>query len=474
MSNSINFSFQHRATGVDDQITASINKRNGVLDFKSILIKAEDGVLDNAQLSEQEAVRQLIATRSGAVDFLSSRQIFNLLGFPAGTDATTAARLVFDAELKGEKFALLPQAVPTTPMAAAVVAPPNPSNALMSQSFVDATKAATKELADRFGLFDLKDFPKGTTSIQALDFMKAGYTALAKAELEKGYSTSALATVKQFADDYPALKRLFSDVNMTQPKPNVELDFRALQLQKENDAAKAALTKQFAVDYDKLQPAPVVTAISMLRNLRGEGAPTATEDKATVALLESKAGSKAAYESLAKSFPQGTTPSQIKSYWMLTTPNFADANPKAPTPPAAGANMENLLNRLAVDKLVQGGVYTLSGFPPKTSALEAWEQSTGGFTPGLKKDVVTPQGPKIEGMAGILKIRTKLTPNTNTTVPPAQQPAQVLKGFEVVDRLVQWRVELKDPSQLAQLSQQGISEAGLRLLTQPIQPVVQP
>jgi hypothetical protein len=77
-------------------------------------------------------------------------------------------------------------------------------------------------------------------------------------------------------------------------------------------------------------------------------------------------------------------------------------------------------------------------------------------------------------MAGILKIRTKLTPNTNTTVPPAQQPAQVLKGFEVVDRLVQWRVELKDPSQLAQLSQQGISEAGLRLLTQPIQPVVQP
>lgn len=474
MTNSINFAFQHRATGVDDQITASINKRNGVLDFKSILIKAEDGVLDNAQLSEQEAVRQLIATRSGAVDFLSSRQIFNLSGFPAGTDATTAARLVFDAELKGEKLALLPQALPTTPMATSVVTSPNPSNALMSQSVVDATKAATKELADRFGLFDLKDFPKGTTSIQALDFMKAGYTALAKAELEKGYATSAVATVKQFADDYPALKRLFVDVNMTQPKPNVQLDFRALQLQKENDEAKAALTKQFAVDYDKLQPVPVVTAISMLRTLKGEGVPTATQDKATLALLESKAGSKAAYESLAKSFPEGTTPSQIKNYWALTTPNFADARPKPPTPPAAGTNMGDLLNRLAADKLVEGGVYTLSGFPAKTSTLEAWEQLSGGFTPGLKKDVVTPQGPKVEGMAGILKIRTKLTPNTNATLPTAPQPAQVLKGFEVVDRLVQWRVELKDPSQLAQLSQQGITETGLRLLTQPIQPVVQP
>ena len=46
----------------------------------------------------------------------------------------------------------------------------------------------------------------------------------------------------------------------------------------------------------------------------------------------------------------------------------------------------------------------------------------------------------------------------------------MLKGFDVVNQLVQWRVELKDPSQLASISQQGITRDALRELTQPITP----
>jgi len=41
----------------------------------------------------------------------------------------------------------------------------------------------------------------------------------------------------------------------------------------------------------------------------------------------------------------------------------------------------------------------------------------------------------------------------------------------VVNQLVQWRVELKDPTQLATISQQGISREALLELTQPITPV---
>jgi len=50
------------------------------------------------------------------------------------------------------------------------------------------------------------------------------------------------------------------------------------------------------------------------------------------------------------------------------------------------------------------------------------------------------------------------------------RPAVLLKGFDVVNQLVQWRVELKDPTQLATLSQQGVTRDALRELTKPIPP----
>jgi hypothetical protein len=51
MSNSINLSVRHQAAGIDDRVNATIAKRNGVLDFKSILLTAEDGTLDDAKAS---------------------------------------------------------------------------------------------------------------------------------------------------------------------------------------------------------------------------------------------------------------------------------------------------------------------------------------------------------------------------------------------------------------------------------------
>ena len=83
MSSTINLSFRHQAEGINDLVNATITKRNGVLDFKSILLSAEDGTLDDAKASEQEAIRQLITNRAGAVDFLKSRNIFTLDRFVA-------------------------------------------------------------------------------------------------------------------------------------------------------------------------------------------------------------------------------------------------------------------------------------------------------------------------------------------------------------------------------------------------------
>lgn len=53
-------------------------------------------------------------------------------------------------------------------------------------------------------------------------------------------------------------------------------------------------------------------------------------------------------------------------------------------------------------------------------------------------------------------------------IPKVAEPAQdVLKGFDVVNQMVQWRYLLKDPCQLATISQQGITRDALRELTQP-------
>jgi hypothetical protein len=77
----------------------------------------------------------------------------------------------------------------------------------------------------------------------------------------------------------------------------------------------------------------------------------------------------------------------------------------------------------------------------------------------------------VEGTAGILKIRTPKAEMAKLTPPKAvDAPAVLLKGFDVVNQMVQWRVELKDPAQLATLSQQGVTRDALRELTKPIPP----
>lgn len=73
MSSTINLSFYHQAEGRHDLVNATIIKHNGVLYFKSILLSAEDGKLDDPQATEQEAIRQHITNKAGAVDFLKSR-----------------------------------------------------------------------------------------------------------------------------------------------------------------------------------------------------------------------------------------------------------------------------------------------------------------------------------------------------------------------------------------------------------------
>jgi len=87
------------------------------------------------------------------------------------------------------------------------------------------------------------------------------------------------------------------------------------------------------------------------------------------------------------------------------------------------------------------------------------------------REVPSLQGPRVEGTAGILKIRTPKAEMAKLTPPKAvDAPAVLLKGFDVVNQMVQWRVELKDPAQLATLSQQGVTRDALRELTKPILP----
>lgn len=474
MSNSINLSFRHQVREansdkflIDDDINATIAKRNGVLDFKSLLLTAKDGTLDNAQASEQEAIRRVISNRAGAVDYLASRNIYNLTGFAPGTDAVTAANLVLGAEVKGETYPLLPPPAPnSSTLAPARVTVVSSAQSTLSAAANEAIKTAAQTLQNTYGVFETSQFPPRINAAQALNYVESGYANVAKTMVEQTYNTTGLAVLQQFADDFPSVKRLLTD-DQTALKPGVVPELRALHILQEEDAAKATLLKRFAIDFEKLQPEPTGTAIAMLRRqLGGVDLPSVAEAKAIDALRTKLGNNDEAYTNLLASFPPGTTPSQLRSYWELTTPGFAAAAaPQLPQPPAPGTSLPALLNRLAADALVSQGVFNLKGFPANTTTLQAWESGDVKVV----KDTPSLQGPRIEGMSGILKIRTPKAAMAQLAVPkPVDLPALVLQGFAVVDQLVQWRAELKDPSQLAQLSQQGIGREALRALSQPI------
>ena len=479
MSNSINLSFRHFVLGegnqvkIDDEISATVAKRNGVLDFKSILITAKDGELDDAKASEQEAIRQLINNRAGAVDFLKSRNIFDLNGFAPGTSAVVAAKLVLDAEAKGETFQLRPPpAAPSVAVRLPSATVVSTGSAELSAKVAEQTKDALAKLHNTYGIFELKDFPPRINPIQALAYVERGYADVAKTEVEQTYKTTGLAVLQKFADDFPSVKRLLN-ADKTALKDGVIPELRALQLLKEEDAAKATLLERFKIDFDKLEPEPTGTAVAMLRlQLGGVELPSVAEAKA-IDTLKTKLPNNDDYTALLASFPQGTTPSQVLSYWELTQPTtFAQANAARPQPPAPGTNMATLLNRLAADELIQKGIFNLNAFPANTTTLQAWQMTKEPGAPAITpvKDNPSLQGPKIEGTSGIIKIRTPKEAMAKLAPAPAvaAQPATLLKGFDVVNQLVQWRVELKDPTQLATISQQGISREALLELTQPI------
>ncbi len=480
MSNSINLSFRHFVQGedkqvkIDDEISATVAKRNGVLDFKSILITAKDGELDDAKASEQEAIRQLINNRAGAVDFLKSRNIFDLNGFAPGTSAVAAAKLVLDAEARGETFQLRPPpAAPSVAVRLPSATVVSTGSAELSAKVAEQTKDALAKLHNTYGIFELKDFPPRINPIQALAYVERGYADVAKTEVEQTYKTTGLAVLQKFAEDFPSVKRLLND-DKTALKDGVIPELRALQLLKEEDAAKATLLERFKIDFDKLEPEPTGTAVAMLRRqLGGVELPSVAEAKA-IDTLQTKLPNNDDYTALLASFPQGTTPSQVLSYWELTQPTtFAQANAARPQPPAPGTNMATLLNRLAADELIQKGIFNLNAFPANTTTLQAWEIVKSGQPFETVTELPSLQGPRIEGTSGIIKIRTPKEAMGKLAPAPAvaAQPAAVLKGFDVVNQLVQWRVELKDPSQLATISQQGISREALLELTQPISPV---
>lgn len=472
MSNSVNLSFTHRPVSAEERVNATIAKRNGVLDFKSILLTAEDGTLDDPKASEQEAIRQLIANRAGAVDFLKSRNIFDLNGFAPGTDAVTAANMLLDAEVKGEVFQLRPQPAPTGSVVASLGIPSSVPQTVINTEFQKQLNNALKTLQDKYGLFDLKDFPPRINAIQALNYVESGYLAVAKAEMEQTYKTNGLAVLQKFAEDFPSLKRLLT-TDKTSLKPGVQPEVRALQVLKEEDAAKATLLQRFDIDFDKLEPAPTGTAIAMLRRqLGGVELPSALEAKAAEDLKTKLGNSDLALNNLLAQFPQGTKASQVLDYWELTTPGFSQPNAALPQPPAPGTNLDTLLNRLAANELIKKDIFNLKAFPPNTTTVEAWrlvKGSSGTITP--IRELPSLQGPRVEGTAGILKIRTPKEEMLKLAPPRAvDAPAVLLKGFDVVNQLVQWRVELKDPTQLASLSQQGVTRDALRELTKPITP----
>jgi hypothetical protein len=474
MSNSINLSFRHFVQGedkqvkIDDEINATVAKRNGVLDFKSILITAKDGQLDDAKASEQEAIRQLINNRAGAVDFLKSRNIFTLDRFAPGTTAVAAANLVLNAEIKGEPLPLAPVAPQSLPSLGALGTPSSAPQAVLNTQLREQLDKALTTLKEEYGLFDLKGFPAGINAIQALNYIQSGYADVAQSLVEGEFATNGLAVLQKFANDVPSVKRLLT-ADQSQLKTNVKPDLRALQLLQEEEAAKATLLSRFNIDFDQLDPQPEGTAIGLLRRqLGGAELPSVAEAQAINDLRSRVGGSEQAFNNLLAQFPAGTTASQVVNYWDLTTPN-ADL----PTPPPPGTNLGTLLNRLAADALVKDGIYSLKGFPANSTTLQAWEIVKSGQSFDKVQDLPSLQGPRIEGTSGIIKIRTPKEAMAKLAPAPAvaAQPAAVLKGFDVVNQLVQWRVELKDPSQLATLSQQGITRDALRELTQPITPV---
>ena len=469
MSNSVNFSFTHRPASADERVNATVAKRNGVLDFKSILLTAEDGTLDDAKASEKEAIRQLIANRAGAVDFLKSRNIFDLNGFAPGTDAVTAANMLLEAESKGAPLQLRPQPVATGSVVASLGTPPSMGQTVINTEFQKQLNKALETLQDKYGLFDLKDFPPRINAVQALNYVESGYLAVAKAEVEQTYKTTGLAVLQKFAEDFPSLKRLLNS-DQSQLKPGVQPEVRALQVLKEEDAAKATLLQRFKIDFDKLDPAPTGTAIAMLRRqLGGVELPSAIEAKAAEDLKKKLGNTDQAVNNLLARFPSGTTASQVLDYWELTTPGFSQPNAALPQPPAPGTNLDALLNRLAANELIKKDIFNLKAFPPNTTTGEAWRLVKGGGSITPVSEVPSLQGPRVEGSAGILKIRTPKAEMAKLTPPKAvEAPAVLLKGFDVVNQLVQWRVQLKDPTQLASLSQQGVTRDALRNLTQPI------
>jgi len=464
MSNTINLSFRHQAVGIDDQISATITKRNGVLDFKRILLSAEDGTLDNAKASEQEAIRQLINNKAGAVDFLKSRNIFTLDRFAPGTTAVAAANLVLDAEINGLPLPVAPAAPQRLSNQGVFGTPSTAPQAVLNTQFQAQLDKALSTLKEDYGLFDLKGFPAGINAIQALNYIQSGYGDVAKSLVEGEFATTGLAVLQKFANDVPSVKRLLTS-DQSQLKTNVKPELRALQLLQEEEAAKATLLSRFNIDFDQLDPQPAGTAIGLLRRQQGGAElPSVAEAKAINDLRARVGDSEQAFNNLLAQFPSGTTASQLLSYWDLTTPNAT-----LPTPPPLGTNLSTLLNRLAADALVKEGIYSLKGFPANSTTLQAWEIVKSGQSFDKVQDLPSLQGPRVEGTAGIVKIRTPKSVMVNLAPPKAvETPQQLLKGFDVVNQLVQWRVELKDPTQLAAISQQGITREVLRELTQPI------
>lgn len=498
MSNSVNFSFRSQS----ENVTVSIARKNSVLDFKSFMVKADDGEFSqvgevgssNHQTSQQveakaraEAMQQLLSSPSGAGDYLASKGIFNLGGFPPGTSAIVAAGLVFEAEQRGETYELIEQAKPTVSRAA--WQPTSVASGFMSASLDQQNKLAAETLAKVHGLFDLTAFPPGTNAIKALSYIQKGYNQVAKSELALTHQTTPLAVIPKFVKDYPSLGQLFADPvaqnafgtfetlgsNKTIVVNTKDPAIRALQLVKEEVAAQAILKTQF--NHEMGPGDEGKTALTVLREKRGLE-PVVPKDEATArADLVKKLGSEADVQRILSQFPKGTTGLQLLNHWKLKGQDFGTPGSQVPPPPPLGTNMSTWLNRLAADALVVAGYTNLEDFPEKITTLEAWslvDQKKGPIKrdPETSPPVNLALGPVVKGTAGILKIRKdfRLSEGTQAAAPlPTKRPAPLLlKGFAVVDQLVAWGAQLADPSQLAALSRDGVSPANLqKLLAKP-------
>ena len=498
MTNSVNFSFRSQS----ENVTVSIARKNSVLDFKSFMVKADDGEFSpvgemgssNHQTSQQveakaraEAMQQLLSSSSGAGDYLASKGIFNLGGFPPGTSVIAAAGLVFDAEQRGETYELIQQAKPTVSRAA--WQPTSVASTLMSASLDKKNKEAAETLAKGYGLYDLSAFPPGTSTIKALNYIKTGYNDVAKSELAQTHQVTPLEVIPRFVKDYPALGQLFTDpeaqdafgtfttkdkegndvVNIKDPA------IRALQLVKEEDAAKAILKNEF--NYELGPNDDGKTALTVLREKRGLEPLVPKEEAAALEDLVKKLGTEANVQQVLSQFPKGTTGLQLLNHWKLKGQDFDSPESRVPPPPPPGTNMNTWLNRLAADALVVAGFTNLDDFPEKITTLEAWTLVDQKKGPTKRDPQSTPavdlsMGPVVEGKAGILKIRkdfrSPLGANPVAPLRPSTPAPVLLKGFAVVDQLVSWGAQLADPSQLAAISRDGITPANLqKLLARP-------